>query len=311
MGICSMLMTILAQAWKAPIRPTLWRKGNDIPLARRLVWIVLACFFGSLPLPARAELASYPFGNLRLGFINARDVDNKNRSGSAIGGKLGYLSQTWRGLSAGVAFYTSGELFDDENSDFFSSENNSYSILGEAYVKGELTIGEFKIGRFDLETPHADTDDIRMVPNTFQGLTLSSHIAATTLLFAHLDKWAGVDAEIPEQFEEINGDKGLTIAGLQHEMHESWTLQLWYYLGRDFANLLYLETMVETDQLSLGVQYGSQHDDSADKSGPDGDVWGLMASYPMAVISEAVTHRIRPSAILRYRSPRFAPAQSA
>jgi hypothetical protein len=70
------------------------------------------------------------------------------------------------------------------------------------------------VGRFELDTPYADTDDIRMVANTFQGLLLSnSDIPGTTLYFTHLDKWAGVDADIPESFREMNGDDGLNALG--------------------------------------------------------------------------------------------------
>ncbi|MES9971275.1 MAG: OprD family outer membrane porin [Candidatus Thiodiazotropha sp.] len=223
------------------------------------------------------------FGNLRAGIIHAEDDAGDETDGSAIGGKLGYISPTWRGLSAGATFYTTGELFDDENGDFFSSENGSYSILGEAYVQGELGNTLLRIGRFELDTPHADTDDIRMVPNTFQGLLLSNNdIADTTLYLTHLDKWAGVDADIPESFETLNGDDGLTAMGAIFEGIEQLTLQGWYYQGRDFAKLFYLDGMYETDSFSIGLQFGSQSDDTSDNSGPDGDVWGVTGSYNMA-----------------------------
>jgi hypothetical protein len=222
------------------------------------------------------------FGNLRLGIIHAEDDAGVETDGSAIGGKLGYISPAWNGLSAGATLYTTGELLDDENGDFFSSENGSYSILGEAYVQGVYANTMLRIGRFELDTPHADSDDIRMVPNTFQGLLLSnSDIAGATLYLTHLDKWAGVDSDIPETFQEMNGDDGITAVGAIYEGIDKLALQGWYYLGRDFANLLYLEAVYEADNFSLGAQIGSQSDESNDNSGPDGDVWGISGSYTL------------------------------
>ncbi|MEW8297183.1 MAG: OprD family outer membrane porin [Candidatus Thiodiazotropha sp.] len=230
-----------------------------------------------------AETEQGVFGNLRVGFIHAEDGAGEESDGSAIGGKLGYVSPSWKGLSAGATFYTTGELFDDENGDFFSSENGSYSILGEAYLQGELANTRLRIGRFELDTPHADTDDIRMVPNTFQGLLLSnSDIPATTLYLTHLDKWAGVDADIPESFNEINGDDGVTAVGAVYEGIAQLAVQGWYYQGSDFAKLFYLEALYESDDFSVGLQIGSQTDDTDDDSGPDGDVWGITGSYTLS-----------------------------
>jgi hypothetical protein len=223
------------------------------------------------------------FGNLRLGFIHAEDEVGEETDGSAIGGKLGYISPTWNGMSAGATFYTTGELFDDENGDFFSSENGSYSILGEAYVQGKYNNTLLRIGRFELDTPHADTDDVRMVPNTFQGLLLSNiDIPGATLYFTHLNKWAGVDADIPERFRDMNGDDGINAVGAVYEGIEQLVLQGWYYQGSDFAKLLYLEAIYENDTFNVGLQFGSQSDDTSDESGPDGDVWGITGSYTLA-----------------------------
>ncbi|MES9818388.1 MAG: OprD family outer membrane porin [Candidatus Thiodiazotropha sp.] len=231
------------------------------------------------------------FGNFRLGVIHAEDETGNETDGSAIGGKLGYIGPTWKGLSAGATFYTTGELFDDENGDFFSSESASYTILGEAYIQAEYSNTALRVGRFELDTPHADTDDIRMVPNTFQGLLLSNNdIAGTTLYLTHLDKWAGVDADIPERFRELNGDDGLTAVGAVFEGIEQLTLQGWYYRGSNFAELFYLEGMYETDAFSIGLQIGSQSDDAGGESGPDGDVWGITGSYTRADFTITVAY---------------------
>ncbi|MES9860141.1 MAG: OprD family outer membrane porin [Candidatus Thiodiazotropha sp. LLP2] len=226
------------------------------------------------------------FGNLRISAIDAEDDFGNKTKGSAFGGKLGYISPTWNGLSGGATFYATSEILDDENGDFFSSENGSYAILGEAYVQADFGNTMMKLGRFELDTPHADTDDIRMVPNTFQGFLVSNNdIVDTTLYLTHLDKWAGVDADIPERFQEMNSDDGITVAGAVYEGVENLALQSWYYHGSAFAKLVYLEAVYETESYSGGVQFSSQSDDSSDESGPDGEAWGVTASYTLANIT--------------------------
>lgn len=221
-------------------------------------------------------------GNLRIGYITDEDDIGNSATSSAFGGKLGYVSSNWNGLSAGGTLYATEKLFNDENGDFFGSDGESYAILGEAFIQGNFGSTEIKAGRFEFDSPYADTDDIRMVPNTFSGAVLSNNdIANTTLYAAYLDQWAGVDSETPEDFTELNGDKGIFAAGAVFEGIDNLALQGWYYHGSDFASLVYAEAMYEIGDLVLGVQFGTQSDDTIDNSGPDGDVYGVVASYTL------------------------------
>jgi hypothetical protein len=223
------------------------------------------------------------FGNLRLGFIEAEDAMGVDSSGSAIGGKLGYVSPRWKGLSAGATFYTTQETFDDENGDFFSSENDSYAILGEAYLRTDFGNSMLKLGRFEFDSPHADTDDVRMIPNTFQGGLLTNRdLPDTTLIVTHLHKWSGVDSDIPEDFQALNSDEGITALGMLFEGIENLPIQGWFYHGDDFADLFYLEAVYEIERFHVGAQYGSQSDETSDDSGPDGDVYGFFASIDLS-----------------------------
>lgn len=230
-----------------------------------------------------AENAGTVFGNLRIGFIEADDENGENTGGSAIGGKLGYISPQWKGLSAGATFYATQKLFDNDNGDFFGSDNQSYAIAGEAFIQGDFANTMIKAGRFEFDSPHADTDDIRMIPNTFQGVLLTNKdLPDTTFYLSYLDKWAGVDADVPEEFKDMNGDNGIAIVGASYEGLSNTALQAWYYYGDDFARLLYLEAVYETDLFGVGAQYGSQSDDTPDDSGPDGDVYGVFGSVTVA-----------------------------
>jgi len=228
-------------------------------------------------LPAYANTENEGFsGNLRVGAITAEDSAGVDTDGSAIGGKFGYLSPNWNGLSAGATVYATQELFDDEEGSFFDSERGNYAILGEAFVQAMLGNSTIKAGRFELDSPHADTDDIRMIPNTFQGgYVANNDLANTTLMAGYLSKWAGVDTPQPEDFTNINGDEGVKFVGAIYEGIENTTLQGWYYQAKDMVNLTYLDAVYGNDSFEVGMQYGSQKNDTP---GATSDAFGLMGS---------------------------------
>lgn len=221
-------------------------------------------------------------GNFRLGYISTEDNNGDSVESSAIGGELSYSSASWNGISATGSLYTTQKLFNDDNGDFFASDGDSYAILGQAYLQANVGATEVKVGRFGFDSPHADMDDIRMVPNTFSGILITNNdLSDTTVYLAHLDKWSGVDSDKPEDFTDMNNSDGVNVFGAVYEGIENVALQSWYYNINDLADLIYLEAMVEVEQFSIGVQYAKQSDNSDDNTGPDGDVYGITASYTL------------------------------
>ena len=77
----------------------------------------------------------------------------------------------------------------------------------------------------------------------------------------------------------MNGDEGITALGAVYQSVENLGLQTWYYHGCNAAVLFYIDAIYEIENLTLGIQYGNQSKNSNDNSGPDGDVYGVMASY--------------------------------
>jgi len=181
----------------------------------------------TLPAYADAENEGVS-GNLRAGYISSEDGAGIRTKSSAIGGKFGYVSPQWNGLTAGATVYATEEIGKDDEGSFFGADGDGYAILGEAYL--QATLGDTSIigGRFELDTPYADTDDIRMVPNTFQGAILTNtSLADTTIHVGHLTKWAGVDTDEPEEFRHLNDDDGVHLIGAIYEGIESVSLQAW------------------------------------------------------------------------------------
>jgi len=226
------------------------------------------------------------FGNLRMGYISIEDNNGTTKNSSAIGGKFGGIIRHEAGLSAGATLFTTQKLFKNENSDLFGSDNDGYTILGEAFLQADFNNTQIKVGRFGFDSPHADTDDIRMISNTFSGISISNtDIEDMTIVLAHFDKWAGFDSDISEKFTDMNGDDGVTVAGVTYEGIENVALQSWYYHGRNFANIIYLEAIYESENFSIGAQFSSQTDKTDDDSGADGDLYGITASYSLGDVT--------------------------
>ena len=203
-------------------------------------------------------------GQVRLGVIRTEDDNDKRASTVSLGGSLGAKTDPLKGISLGAKFYTTNALFGRDNEGMFlDSHNDSYSIVGEAYIQADLGKTTIKAGRQIIDTPYADSDDIGMIPDIFEGYTLVNRdIADTTVILASLDKWAGVDSDIPEKFTNLQeSSDAMLIASVIYEGIENTTLQAWHY-RLDDANFNYFEAGYETEQFNLGFQYTDQDNDN-------------------------------------------------
>jgi hypothetical protein len=195
-------------------------------------------------------------GQVRFGAVEIEDDRGEKSSTVALGGSLGIKIAPLNGLKVGATFYTTNALFgkDDEGM-FLDEDKQSYSIVGEAYLEANLGKTSIKAGRQRIETPYADSDDIGMIPNSFEGITLiNQDIKDTTITIASLDKWSGVDSDRPQEFTELqDSEDALFVASVIYEGIENSTLQAWHY-KLDNANFNYLEAGYETERFNVGVQ---------------------------------------------------------
>ncbi len=214
-------------------------------------------------------------GNLRLGYID-RDEEGEHSHAAATGGHVSVTSLIRRGLRAGGTVYTTQKAGSGKNGEFFDSDGGGYTMIGQAWLAAEFDHNTLKAGRFSLDTPHADSDDIRMIPNNFQGIVFTNKSLPGTVFHAlHLDKWAGVDADTPEKFTTLPGS--VNAIGMAYDGIRDLTLQTWHYDTSGFARLVYAEAFYATSRFQFGVQLGRQSDRTTDNSGPDADISGIMA----------------------------------
>lgn len=223
-------------------------------------------------------------GNIRVGYQNHK-TDTASTKQDSIGGKLHIDSKLIDNITAGATFYTTNSISNDKEGgiNFLDTSQNSYSILGEAYLQGVFGNTTIKLGRQELDTPFADTDDIGMIPNTFEaGVLINKDIKDTTLILAEVQKWAGVDTDTPENFSELNNKDHVQTLGFIYEGFKDITLQAWYYNLKNFEvdKISYIEANYETTMsgidLELGAQYAVQNysASSVDKA----TITGLSAS---------------------------------
>jgi len=218
-----------------------------------------------------ADLELKTKANLRAGAIQIEDEAGDKTTTLSLGGLVGIETTPIQGFSMGATFFTTNPLFGKDNEAMFlNSTNDGYSILGEAFIQAQVGETTLKVGRQIIDTPYADSDDIGMVPNSFEGYSLiSKDIADTTIILASLDKWAGVDTEQPEKFRNLQeSDDAVLAGGVIYEGVENTTLQAWHY-KLDNANLTYLEAGYETEEFNLAGQYSDQDNSNL--------VWGVSA----------------------------------
>ncbi len=230
-------------------------------------------------------------GNVRLGY-QSHEVENDTETEFALGLKLHVETAPYYGVQAGVTLFTSNgngkEGF--EGVPFFDVNNDNYAILGEAYLKGIFSHTTLILGRQSFDTPFADSDDIGMVPNTFEALSLvNTDLKDTTIFLSHVQKWSGVDSDTPNKFTDVNGNKGMQILGVAYEGVDKITLEGWFYNLKDEVKITYLEANYEdeTDKFTYGatMQYAFQDYDNAESS----TVYGAAASFGVKKVGLTTT----------------------
>jgi hypothetical protein len=240
------------------------------------------------------DTAIHAKGQLRAGYITFQEDGATRTSAYALGGHFHFDTKRWNGLMVGAAAYTVLDLGinqnpDHVNPDFFDDKGKSFIILSKAFIDGKWGNTEIKLGRQTLDTPLADSDDIRMIPNFFQAYTLiNTDIDHLTLTAGFIDRMAGwengVDASRFVNIGEVLGTEkidGIAYASASYDGIENLSMSLWYYHYDDIANILYAEAgyelhLLESVDLTFGLQFGGTHETGEKLLGvKDGHAYGI------------------------------------
>jgi hypothetical protein len=220
-------------------------------------------------------------GQLRLayGSYNYKEAFSENTYATALGGILKYELAQYNGFNAAVAMYASHDIIPltgkgkKYNSDF-SSSKGSYTELGEAYLNYQYNDFNVRIGRQTLDTPLADSDDVRMIQNSFNAAVMSYDYNGISIIAGNIQSWQGFDAGLDDGWVNI-GDKGVNFAGLSY--NNAVEFSSWYYNMPDYTNAFYCEggfTYPLEKQISLHTMLQYLHESQLKQSGYGANIYG-------------------------------------
>ncbi len=204
---------------------------------------------------------------------------------TAFGGKVKYELAELNGFSGAAAFRISHDIGeatgdDEKQNPELSSSDGEYTVLSEAYLNYRNGAFNFRAGRQLIDTPLADSDDIRMVPNTFEAYIATYEVADFSFMLGHLQKWQGVDADLDEEWVKT-GEDGTWFGGLTYAAGDL-EASAWYYNITKQLNAVYFDLSynykIDEDISILGAaQYLNESELS--NSGEEASIYGLMAEF--------------------------------
>ena len=239
--------------------------------------------FSMIALSAQAEELALDYsGDIRVGVQYNDSSDTGSGTDLALGGNLHVQTKPLSGISVGVTLHTSNALLNQNDAygvPFYDINSKSYAILSEAYIQGNYENSSFILGRQTLDTPFLDSDDIGMVPNTFEAYTLMNQdIKDISIIYSYVRSMSGVDAAFPEKFSDINGGSGMHLIGLNYEAIENVALSGWFYHIPHYAKLSYLDAGYEEDFKGFNYALGAQFALQDFREGERAKIFGLSAS---------------------------------
>ena len=225
-------------------------------------------------------------GNIRSIYSNFSNDNDINSYATAVGGQLKYELAKYKGFNAGVAFRTTDNIDfvtgdKKKRDDELSGAKGSYTELTQAYINYNFQGLNLRIGRQSIDTPLADSDDIRMTPDRFEAYIAIYEIDGFSLMAGHLNRWQGYDAGLENHWVKTGKD-GTNFGGFTYG-NDFVETNLWYYNitgSNEGNNAIYLDaigTYAFNDEVELhtGVQYLNESE--LDNSGIEANIYGVMA----------------------------------
>ncbi len=221
-------------------------------------------------------MLEHALAQIRGGFI-MRD-DNKDatyeKTAVATGGHIHLKTKRLYGVNAAAELYTVQDMGVQKNDPnkieptFFDAKKSGFTTLSQAYIDTAWRNTNIRVGRQMIDTPHVDSDDIRMMPNYFMAYTVTnSDIDGVTLRAGKIEQMAGwengIDASkfinVGRSFGADEDTRGIYFASALYASQEDSVLQAWYYNFTDIAEVVYFEAAhefyTESAHTVVGLQY--------------------------------------------------------
>jgi hypothetical protein len=219
-------------------------------------------------------------GQLKLMYASAPQADKPYAT--AMGGIFKYELAEYRGFNVGAAAYISYDLpFASgkgiQDSSELSSREGKYIEMGEAYLNYKYDNFSFRGGRQVIDTPLADSDDIRMIKNSFEAYILNYDYNGMKFMAGNIQNWNGYDAGLDNGWVKT-GTKGVNFGGLSYA--HGLEYDLWYYNVTGVTNAAYVDLGIEyhiDEDILIHSMVQYLHEDEVDNSGVEASIYGFLA----------------------------------
>ena len=228
-------------------------------------------------------------GNIRTIHSAYKNDNTQNNYATAVGVELYYELAKYKGFNTAVAFRTTHDISilsgdDSKRNDELSGQKATYTELTQAYIDYENKDFNFRMGRQIIDTPLADSDDIRMMPNSFRACVANYSSDDFTLTAGHIVSWQGSDAGLDSSWQKTGKD-GVSFSGVSYE-DKLFDTNLWFYNisnneEKDIANnAIYFDitghiNIQENISLDISMQY--LNETQLNKSGIEANIYGVMS----------------------------------
>ena len=187
------------------------------------------------------------------------------------GGGLMYRSG-WLGdkLAAGATLYGSAPFYAPEDKDgtfLLKPGQEGYLVLGEAYAAVRYQdVAVLKVYRQLVNQGYINPSDIRMTPNTFEGVTVGGVLDNVRYLAGYLwsvKQWNGdTFVSMAEKAGAKGSDAGLGMIGFQLALHPNLRLDISEQYGFDTFNTLYVKgDYLQSVNADWSVGFGAEYSD--------------------------------------------------
>ena len=253
--------------------------------------------------------------HLRNYYFHREREDDSNQETWAQGNGLTYETPWWENrLRLGAAIYGSQKLYgpqDQDGSKLLKPRQKSFAVPGLAFIDArlyrDLTLRAYR-QKFSL--PYLNGNDSRMVPNTFEALSLFD-FSGENFVYGVTHTWRMKKRDASDfismtEAAGIDGhDRGVSTAAARYTFSRGANLGMVNHYGKDYMNIFYTEVNSRARLLGrVGVQFSAQftsQNSVGDELGGDFDTrsWGakLATSYGGGVLTLAHTSTANDAAI--------------
>lgn len=213
-------------------------------------------------------------GNLRAFWYDGDRELRVDRTALTIGGVLSYKTASYEGVSGGVSLFSSNgitsltEMPQSGQTHNLNLDGSSINTLGEAYLQYHAHDTLIKYGRQRLDLPLANDYYNRMLPNSFEALSVENRsLKDITFKGAYITGWKykGSDTFVSPTYT-YGVDRDIAVLGAIYTPSSTQKIEVYDTYVRDVMNAPYLQVIhnelwkfSEETTVSGALQYLEEH----------------------------------------------------